>query len=186
MKRHCLALAFLLLIAPQIGYGQAIKQVAEGWLGIVGNWEVDKKGTVSGLGYIKYDKQQPLDFRFKASIRIEEVRQGAEGGPRIEIIFRRNPEEEWPSYLLRIRPNDIALIKWDQGKKTLDEVKVDVPLGQWIKLDLQMKGGKMQARIGKRIRLQAADPEPITHDIFLIAVIGLKAQLKDLDLSGRK
>jgi len=188
MKGLLIPLALMAGLSVGSLHGQpvSVTQVTEGWLNVGGRWDVDKKGVVSGLGFLKYNGDQPLNFRFRGELKIDEFRKGAEGGSRFEICFRRNPAEEWPTYLLRIRADAIALVRWDQGKKTLDEIKVDVPTGKWIKLELQMSGGKIQARIGKKIRLKAVDPTPIEHKIFLLCAMGMKVQLKDLDLAARK
>ena len=186
MKKSHIILVLLLLGLSTEGNAQQVTKLTPDLTAVGGRWEVDKKGIMSGFGFVRYDSDLPDAFLFKASIRMIEAGKGAEGGTRFEICFRRNPNEEWPTYLFRIRFDGIALIKWDEGRKTLDELKIDIPQEKWIKLQLRMKGSKIEARVGKKFRLKAVDPKPIDHGKFLIGAIGLKVDMKDVKITELK
>ncbi len=56
----------------------------------------------------------------------------------------------------------------------------------WFKADVGVKGNKIEARVGKKLRLKAVDPKPIEHGKFLIGAIGLKVDMKDIKITELK
>ncbi|MEW6360071.1 MAG: hypothetical protein AB1696_27295 [Planctomycetota bacterium] len=187
MKRICMVVALFLGSLCARGVAQPeVQKLTPEWSGLGGRWEADSKGVLSGFGFLRYDEDLPDDFCLKGKLAVEKTGEGAEGGTRFDICFRRNPTEEWPTYVLRIKFDSIALIKWDEGQKTLQDVKIDIPEKKWIAVELRMKEGKIQAKVGNKIRLEAADPKPIEHKKLLLCSIGMKCQLKDLKLTPVK
>ncbi|NOZ21241.1 MAG: hypothetical protein GXP25_09135 [Planctomycetes bacterium] len=188
MKETCIVGMLSLVVLCAAGVAQPVAQkLTPEWTGLGGRWKTDGKRTLSGWGFLRYDEDLPDGFRLKGKLSIEKAGGGgAEGGTRFDICFRRNPNGERPTYLLRIKFDSIALIKWDEGRKTLDEVKIDVPQKKPIPFELRMKEGKIQAKVGNKIRLQAVDPKPIEHKKLLICSIGMRCKLKDLKLTPLK
>lgn len=185
MRRLPLAVALVLALAQRAEPQEATKLTPE-WTSVWGLWEVDAKNVITGRGFIRYEQVMPPNFIFRGTVRLEPGGEGGEGGTRFEITFRRSRTDEWPSYRLLFRPDRIALVRWGQQQETLAEVRLDLPMQQWIKIELRVKGGKIEARIANKIRLQADDPKPIENDGFLIIAVGYKAGLKDLKMIEAK
>ncbi|MEW6360356.1 MAG: hypothetical protein AB1696_28745 [Planctomycetota bacterium] len=152
----------LLLLLPLLLFAADAPQEIEGWTNPKGQWSYDaKSGEICGAGTIESVAGSVSDFEMTFQICIDEC---TDAYNMAGISFRAN--ETGARYKLSLRPDRVTLDKsWVEGEKPnlkcLASQPMSIPKGQWIPIILSVRGGKMEARIGRKTTLQAVDPEPL-------------------------
>ena len=76
MKRNIIILGLVLLGFAATGRAQQMTKLTADWTAVIGRWEVDKKGVISGGGFLKYDNDVPDAFLFRAGVLLRHQPQG--------------------------------------------------------------------------------------------------------------
>jgi len=135
-----------------------------GWKVATGEWTYDEKNAeirAVSPGQLESATFPVGDFSMDFQICIDDytdphnmagISFRVGGGGRYKLSFRS--------------PNQVMFDKtWMEGEKSslksLASQSVTIPKGKWISVKLTVRGAKMQARIGRKITLQAVDPEPL-------------------------
>lgn len=172
MKRF-LPVMFLLCL----GAGSGIR----GWKAPTGQWICDEKtGEIKaeGNGGIEHATSPIGDFEMMFRICIDEYTDAHNmAGVSFRIVAPAR-------YKLSFRsPNRVMFDKtWKEGEETqmnsLVSVPMSIPKGEWIPVKLTVRGGSMQARIGKMVTLQATDPDPLPPGTLALLTFRAKARFK--------
>ncbi|NOZ22410.1 MAG: hypothetical protein GXP25_15120 [Planctomycetes bacterium] len=155
MKR----LLFLLPLLCLVAHADEIPD----WKVTQGKWSYDaKKKEIKGdgNGNLESTTFPGGDFTMDFQICIDDY---TDAHNMVGISFRVATRSRYK--LSFRRPNQVMFDKsWVDGEKhttkSLASQSLPIPKGKWIPVKLSVRGGKMQARIGRKITLQAMNPFP--------------------------
>lgn len=174
MKR-LLPILFLLCLAA----GDEIP----GWKAATGKWSYDDKkeeiGT-EGAGNLESAVFPVGDFEMDFQICIDDY---TDPHNMAGVSFHVSPAGR---YKLSFRsPNCVMFDKsWKEGEATTFTMKslasqaMSIAKGKWMPVKLTVRGEKMQARIGKKLTLQAADPQPLPPGTLELSTLNTTARYK--------
>ncbi|MEW6359701.1 MAG: family 16 glycoside hydrolase [Planctomycetota bacterium] len=169
MRRFIILAAFVCLAAGD--------DEIPGWKISTGQWSYDaKKEEIKGEGTANAEsKTFPLgDFDMDFRFCIDDY---SDPHNMAGISFRVAGESR---YKLSFRcPN---LVTFDKtitvaaGPKILASQSMTIPKGKWIPVQLTARRGNLQAKIGGKITLKAADPDPLPPGVLALSVFNTTAR----------